>query len=112
MNAILATGGLNDVAMEFGEVLDVGFFLLISGLLALSWWKHSLISIVIASFLALLEGLWLEPWTVLAPPSDLYDTYWVFRLRVICAVWLLLLIVAAVCWFRILLHRKQKKSSI
>lgn len=112
MNAILATGGLNDVAMEFGEVIDIGLFLLICGLLALSWWKHSLVFIVITSLLVILEGVWLEPWTVLAPSSDPYDAYWVFRLRVICAVWVLLFIVTAVCLTRIIWHRKQKKASV
>ena len=107
MNAILATGGLNDVAMGIAELFDIGFFLVISLLLALSWWKRSLVATVVASLLVLMQGALLEPWTVIAPPNDFYEAYWVYRLRVECMVWGLLFVGAVACVIRIIRHRRR-----
>lgn len=112
MNAILATAGLNDLAIEFVEATEVCFFLVISVLLAVSWCKRSQVAAVIASFLLLLEGAMLEPWTAITPAADPYDVYWVFRLRVICAIWALLLIAAIACWVRAFRRKKQKKRTV
>jgi len=112
MSVILATGGLDDVAMAVGETMIVGVFLVVSGLVAFAWWKRSLVAAVIASILILADGAFFQPWTVIAPspPPDAYDAYWLFRLRVISVFWLLLVIIVTVCMVRVIRHRRAKRN--
>jgi cytochrome bd-type quinol oxidase subunit 1 len=112
MSAILATGGLDDIAMAVGEAIIVGGFAVVGCLIAYSWWKRSLIAAVIACVLILADGAFFQPWTVIdpSPPPDAYGAYWLFRLRVISVFWVLLVIAAVVCLVRVIRRRKQKRE--
>jgi hypothetical protein len=113
MSVIIATGGLDDVAMALGEVIVVGVILVSVGLIALSLWKRSLIAGVFACILLLADGAFFQPWTVIAPsPSAAPDAaYWLFRLRVISAIWTLLVILAAACLVRVIRLKKIKTDA-
>ena len=113
MGVMFATGGLDHVAMALGEVVTCGIFLLSAGLVVLSWWKHSLVSVGIASVLLLGVGALLQPWTLIAPPpsNDPADAFWLFRLRVISIVWLLLVMVTAACVVRVVRYRTFKTKA-
>ncbi len=108
MNVIFATGGLNDIAMALGEAIIAGILLGSAGLIALSWWRRSLVAVVIACILLLADGVLLQPWTVIAPPpsDDPYDAFWLFRLRVISVIWVLLVITMAACMATVIRHRR------
>jgi hypothetical protein len=112
MTAILATGGLDDVAMAVGEAIVLGILFIIGCFMAFSWWKRSLIAAAIACLLVLTDGAFFQPWTVIAPTPapDAYDAYWIFRLRVISVLWLLFGIGAVVCLVRAIRHRKQRRD--
>jgi hypothetical protein len=107
MNVIFATGGLNDVARVLGEAIDAGIFLVSAILIAFSWWKRSLVGVGVALFLLLGLGVLLQPWRLLAPPSstDPAEAFWLFRLRVISMIWLLMLVIAGGCLGRVIRSR-------
>jgi hypothetical protein len=107
VNVLLATGGLNDVAMALGEAIDGGIFLVSSGLIAFSWWKRSFVGVVFACILLLALGALLQPWTFISPPpsNDPAEAFWLFRLRVISVIWTLLVVAAAACLLRVIRAR-------
>jgi len=113
MNVIIATGGLDDVAMALGEAIVVGVILASVGLIVLSLWKRSLVAGVIACLLLLADGAFFQPWTVIAPSQspDPSAAFWLFRLRVISVVWVLLVVVAAACLVRVIRLRKIKTDA-
>ena len=113
MNIILATGGLDDVAMALGEAIVGGVLCLVAGLIVLTWWKRSLAAVVTAFILVLADSVLFQPWTVIAPSSTNppYDAYRLFRLRVISVIWTLLVMTTAACLFRVIRHRKDARNA-
>ena len=111
MNPILATGGLDDVALALGEFVILSVLFVVAGMIALSWWKRSLIAGLIASLLVLVAGAFFQPWTVIRSDSG-YDAYWLFRLRAVSVIWMLLVLATAPCLFRVILHRRSANQSL
>lgn len=95
------------MAMALGEAIVGGVFLVSAGLIALSWWKRSLVGVATACILLLALGALLQPWSLLAPQTsnDPADAFWLFRLRVISIIWTLMLVVAAACCARVIRSR-------
>jgi hypothetical protein len=113
MHILLAEAGLEE-ALDFLALLIIGGVLLVaSGLLALSWWKRSLIAVIVAFILVLATGAWMEPWTVIAPPpSDDPDVaFWLVRERFVSVIWALVFLVAVVCLTRVIRYRRLKKDA-
>src|SRR5262245_20188063 len=99
MTIIIATGGLDETAISLFYVLCFGVFLLISGLIALSWWKQFFSAAVIALLFLLLESIFIQPWYfVISRPADgPYNEHWQFNMRIIALVWLVQIIVTIKC---------------
>ena len=111
MNPILATGGLDDVALALGEFIILSVLFVAAGLIVLSWWKRSLVAGLIASFLISAAAAFFQPWTVIRTDEG-YDAYWLFRLRVVSVIWLLLVLAAAACLFRVIRHRRSANKTL
>ena len=113
MHIMLAEAGLAEAAEFFGLLIVGGILLVTSGLLALSWWKRSLVAVIIASILVLATGALMQPWTVIAPPlsDDPDDAYWLVRERFISVIWALLFVAAVACLVRVIRHRRLKKDA-
>ena len=113
MAAIVATGGLDELAMAVGEAIIVCILLGCAGLVAFSWWKRSLVGAVVACILVLGVGALLQPWGFIAPPppSDYIDALWLPTLRVVSAIWALAVIVTGACLVSVIRHRKLKTDA-
>ena len=59
---MIATGGLDEMAIDIWHVLFSGIFLRAAGLTAFSWWKHSLAAAVVAGIFVLLNGVLIASW--------------------------------------------------
>lgn len=99
--------------MAFGEVIVVGILFIVAGLIALSWWRRSLVAVVAALILVLANGAFFQPWTVIAPsPSnDPYNAFWISRLRVISVIWALLVVAAVACLVRVIRHKRHRMDT-
>ncbi len=108
MNVIIATGGLDEMAIDVSYVVFFCLFVLMMGLIAFSWWKRSLIAAIIALIVVLIDGALIEPWTFIdSRPSDWpYDQSWQLIMRIISAIWLLSVFLAAITLVRAIRHRK------
>ena len=113
MSIIIATGGLDEMAIDVSYVMFSGIFMVVAGLTAFSWWKHSLATVVVACILVLLDGALIQPWMfIVSRPSDgPYDQFWQFKMRVISVVWLLLVIFTTASLVRAVRHRKVKTDA-
>lgn len=109
MNSILATGGLDDVALGFGELILFAVLFVVAGVIVFSWWKRSLIAVVIASVLLLAAAALFQPWTLIRSDGA-YDAFWLFWLRIVAIIWLLLAIATSVCLFKVIRHRLRRRS--
>ena len=99
------------MALALGEFIILSVLFVVASLIALSWWKRSLIAGVTASFLVLAAAAFFQPWTVIRPDGG-YDAYWLFRLRIVSAIWLLLVLATAACLFRVIRHRKSADKAL
>ena len=110
MSIIIATGGLDEMAIDVSYVIVSGIFAVVAGLTAFSWWKRSLAAVIAALVLILVDGVLIEPWIfIVSRPSDgPYDQTWQFKMRVISVVWLLLFIVILASLTRVIRHRQVK----
>jgi tryptophan-rich sensory protein len=111
MHVIIAAAGLAEAAELFGLLIVGGILLVAAGCVALSWWKHSLVAVIIAFVLGAATGALTQPWTVIAPPpsEDPDAAYWLVRERFVSVVWAVLVIAAVVCLVRVIRHRRLKK---
>jgi len=112
MTAILATGGLDEAAVAIGLILDFCAFTVAAGLIALSWWKRSLVAVVIAAVIMFAAGLLLQPWKLFFPPPG-DDPLWVYigDFRLMSVVWLLLISMVAACLARVVRARRLKTDA-
>ena len=111
MSPSIAIGGLDDVALEFGEFIIISALFVVASSIAFSWWKRSLIAAVIASLLVLAVAAFFQPWTIIGSDGG-YDAYWLFRLRAVSAVWLVLTCATAACLFRVIRHRIGRRRLV
>jgi hypothetical protein len=113
MHEFLAMAGLAEAAILYGLLIISGIVLVAAGLLALSWWKRSLVAVVIACILVLLAAFLLQPWSAFSPPTsdDPDETYWLARFRFASVIWMLFVIASAACLARVLRYRRLKKDA-
>lgn len=113
MSIIIATGGLDEVAIGFSYMIFSGIFVVVASLIAFSWWKNSLAAVVAACVFVLLDGALIDPWMYInSRPSDYpYDQSWQFTMRVISIVWLLFVIFTTASLVRIVRHRRIKTDA-
>ena len=112
MNIMIATGGLDELAIDVGYAIISAIFALVVGLTAFSWWKRSRVTAILAIAIILVNGFLIQPWTFIVPPAAKgpYDQTWQFNMRIISVVWLLLFIVTAAGLTRIIKQRKAKTN--
>lgn len=113
MNVIIATGGLDEMAIDISYSVFFALFVVIAGMLALAWWKRSLFAVGLAVFLVLLDGFLIQPWHfIVFYPLDTtypYDRTWQFNMEVISIVWLLTVVLTLVGLVRALTYRKIQR---
>ena len=103
------------MAIDISYTMFSGIFTLVIGLTAFSWWKHSLAAVIVAFVMILVDGALIQPWVfIVSHPPDgpyPYDQTWQFNMRIISAVWLLLVIFITASLVRIIRHRKFQKDA-
>jgi hypothetical protein len=96
MSVLIATGGLDEVAIDFSYMIFSAIFVVVAGLTALSWRKHWLAPGKVAFVLILTGGALIEPWKFIISPKSVgpypYDRIYLNNMRDISIVWLLLFI--------------------
>ena len=98
------------MAIDIGYVVFSGIFVVVVGLAALSWWKHSLSAAIVALVLIIVDGVLIQPWAfVHSHPSDgPYDQTWQINMRVISVLWLLVFAFIAANLARVIRHKRVK----
>jgi hypothetical protein len=113
MSILIATGGLDELAIDVSNTVFFGLFVGVSALIALSWWKHWLAPLKVAFGLIFVGGLLIEPWKfVVSPQSEgpyPYDHTYFHNMRAISAVWLLLFIFTTARLVRVIHNSRLKK---
>jgi hypothetical protein len=113
MSIIIATGGLDEMAIDVSYVIFSSIFMVVADLTAFSWWKHSLAAVVVACVFVLLDGALIQPWMFIVSRSSdgPYNELWQFKMRVISAVWFLLVIFTTASLVRVIRHREVKTDA-
>lgn len=107
MDGFLAIAGLAEAAIFYGLLIIGGIVLVAAGLLALLWWKRSLVAIVIACILVLLAGFLLQPWSAFSlPTSDDPDETYCLLGSDLLQLWMLFVVASAACLARVLRYRR------
>jgi hypothetical protein len=110
MTIILATGGLDEMAIDVSYAIFFGIFVILTALIVFSWWKRSLATGIVASIFVLVDGFLIEPWEfIISRPSDgPYDQDWQLKMRIISALWFISVLLTVACLARAIHHRKAK----
>jgi hypothetical protein len=110
---MIAMAGLAEAAIYYGLLIIYGGFWAVAGLLAWSWWKRSLTTVIIGLVIILVAGFLLQPWSAFAPPTsdDPDEAYWIGRFRTASVIWSLLLVATAACLIRVIRHRRFKTDA-
>lgn len=98
--------------MFYGLLIVGGVLLVGVGLLALSWWKRSLLSVVIACILVLVSGFLLRPWDAFSSPTtnDPDEAHWLIRFRFASGIWMLFVVASAACFTRVIRYRRLRNA--
>lgn len=112
---IIAMAGLAEAAIFFQLLIAAVILLVVTGLLALAWWKRSWVATIIGCVFMLIAGALLQPWVVFGPPDsdDPDEMDLLVKYRIASVIWALLLIAATATVVRVRkAKREARKSSL
>ena len=108
---VVAMAGFAEAAEFYGLLFVAGVLLVIAGLLALAWWKQSMIAAMLALGLLILPGLIMQPWTAFDSPTsdDPDEAYWLVQLRVASMIWGIFVAAAAGCMATVIRRKRGQR---
>ena len=89
---IIAMAGLAEAAIFFQLLIAAVILLVVTGLLALAWWKRSWVATIIGCVFMLIAGALLQPWVVFrsAGSDDPDEMDLLVKYRIASVIWALL----------------------
>src|SRR5262249_55177806 len=105
---IIAVGGLDEAFIGLGYVIICGLLLMTSAISLFLWFKRSRVAAIAAFVMLSCVSVLLQPWSFVASrtPDGPYNAGWQANMRVLSAVWALLLVFILAGSFRAIRHRR------
>jgi hypothetical protein len=109
MSTIIAVGGLDEAFIGLSYVLFFGLLAMTSALSLFLWVKRSLVAAIAAFVMLSCIAALLRPWSFVASrtPDGPYTAGWQANMRVLSAIWALLLLFNLAGSLRAIRHRRS-----